>query len=125
MILLLVECRRLRIARLAAAGSGTLNFFCIEVGGGEMAITEPNAVLVKVFDTEQESEAFVVQGLLESAGIESIMSSLDAPQDVIPVGGVVLQVRAEQAEEALRIINENRSNAAEDAELTEESAQPE
>jgi hypothetical protein len=104
---------------------GTRDTFCIEVAGGKMAITEPNATLVKVFDTEQESEAMVVQGLLESAGIESIMSSLDAPQDVLPVGGVVLQVRPEQAEEALRVIEENRNSAAADADLSEESAQPE
>lgn len=90
-----------------------------------MAITEPNAALVTVFDTEQESEAMVVKGLLESAGIDTIQISLDAPQDVIPVGGVVLQVRPEQADEAIRIINENRNNAANDSELTEEQAQPE
>ena len=90
-----------------------------------MAITEPNAALVTVFDTEQESEALVVQGLLESAGIDAMMRSLDAPQDVLPVGGVVLQVRPEQAEEAIRIINENRNNADADPDLTEEQAQPE
>ena len=43
------------------------------------AIPEPNERLVKVFDTEQESEAMVVQGLLESQGIESLISYLDAP----------------------------------------------
>jgi hypothetical protein len=32
---------------------------------------EPNEKLVKIFDTERENEAIVVQGLLESAGIES------------------------------------------------------
>ena len=30
---------------------------------------EPNEELVKVFDTEQESEAMVVRGLLEANGI--------------------------------------------------------
>lgn len=90
-----------------------------------MAI-EPNAALVKVFDTEQESEAMVVQGLLESAGIESVMLSLDAPQEVLPgVGGVVLQVRPDQYDEALRLIEDYRASAAEEPELTEESAQPE
>lgn len=29
---------------------------------------EPNEKLIKIFDTEQENEAIVVQGLLESAG---------------------------------------------------------
>ena len=31
---------------------------------------EPNEKLVKIFDTERETEAIVVQGLLESAGID-------------------------------------------------------
>ena len=37
----------------------------------------PNEKLVRVFDTEQESEALVVRGLLESAGIDSDITSLD------------------------------------------------
>jgi hypothetical protein len=69
--------------------------------------------LVQVFDTQQESEAMVVHGLLTSAGIESIISNLDAPQDVLPgVGGVVIKVNPEQAEEARRLIAENRNNPA-------------
>lgn len=61
--------------------------------------------LVKVFDTQQESEALVVQSLLESAGIESIVTNLQAPQDVLPgVGGVIVRVSASQANEALSII---------------------
>ena len=86
-----------------------------------MALEANEAELVKVFDTEQESEAMVVQGLLESAGIESLISSLDAPQDVLPgVGGVIVQVRPDQASEALRMIEDYRTNAASDAEFTEE-----
>jgi hypothetical protein len=42
---------------------------------------ETQGALVRVFDAEQESEVMVVQGLLESAGIESVLTSLDAPQD--------------------------------------------
>lgn len=77
--------------------------------------------LVKVFDTEQESEAMVVRGLLESAGIDAIMRSLDAPQDVLPgVGGVIVEVREEQAEEALRLIEEHRASAAAENDLSEE-----
>ena len=38
---------------------------------------DPNEKLVKVFDTERESEALVVQGLLESAGIASDLMSTD------------------------------------------------
>lgn len=63
--------------------------------------------LVEVFDTEQESEALVVHGLLTSAGIESVVTSLDATQNIFPgVGGVVVRVNSEQAEEARRIIEE-------------------
>lgn len=79
-----------------------------------------NDELVVVFDTEQESEAMVVQGLLESAGIENFITSLDAPQDVIPVGGVVIQVGPDQANEARRIIEEYRSSAAANPDLNEE-----
>src|SRR2546421_7856827 len=77
--------------------------------------TQPqsDSELVEVFDTQQESEALVVHGLLESAGIESIISNLDAPQDVLPgVGGVVIRVNPEQAEEARQIIEDYRNNAA-------------
>jgi len=70
---------------------------------------DPNEKLVKIFDTEQENEAIVVQGLLESAGIESDLKSLDAVQDAFPgVGGSVLLVREEDAQEAGKIIEEYR-----------------
>ena len=38
----------------------------------------PDEKLVRVFDSEQESEALIVRGLLESAGIDSDLTSLDA-----------------------------------------------
>ncbi|HXM13077.1 MAG TPA: DUF2007 domain-containing protein [Terriglobales bacterium] len=70
---------------------------------------EPNEELVKIFDTEQESEAIVVQGLLESAGIESDLKSIDAVQDAFPgIGGIVLLVREEDAPEAEKIIEAYR-----------------
>ncbi len=69
--------------------------------------------LVLVFDTQQESEALVIQSLLSSAGIESIITNLDAPQDVLPgVGGVVVKVNPAQAEEARRVIEDYRNNPA-------------
>src|ERR1700674_2797499 len=69
----------------------------------------PNEKLVRVFDTEQESEAMVVHGLLESAGIDSDLTSLDAQQDILPgVGGTVILVREEDAAEARRLIEEYR-----------------
>jgi hypothetical protein len=90
------------------------------------AVPEPNEQLVKVFDTEQESEAMVVQGLLESEGIESLITNLDAPQDVLPgVGGVIVQVREEQADRARQLISESRANAAAaNPNLTDDSTEP-
>jgi Putative prokaryotic signal transducing protein len=68
---------------------------------------DPNEKLVKVFDAEQESEAMVVKGLLESAGIDSDLTSLSATQDVLPgVGGTIILVREEDAERANRMIAE-------------------
>jgi hypothetical protein len=89
--------------------------------------TQPrtNQDLVEVFDTEQESEALVVKGLLESAGIDALITSLDAPQDILPgVGGVVIRVPADRADEARQMINEHRASgsaAAEEGELNSEA----
>ena len=72
--------------------------------------------LVSIFDTSDEAEAMGVQGLLESNGIESLLSNLDAPQDVLPgVGGVVIRVRPSEADEAREIIEQQR-NADPDSE---------
>ncbi len=77
--------------------------------------------LVKVFDTDEESEAMVVRGLLEANGISSMIENLDAPQDILPgVGGVIVLVREEQAEEAAQIIEESRNDASEDEAVSEE-----
>ena len=76
----------------------------------------PNEALVEVFATEQESEAMVVRGLLESAGIDVMTFNLDAPQDILPgVGGVSLRVREEQAEEARAVLTEYRSKGLTEA----------
>jgi hypothetical protein len=69
----------------------------------------PREKLVKVFDSERESEALVVSGLLESAGIDSDVTSTDAAQNMYPgVGGSVILVREDQAEEARRVIEAYR-----------------
>jgi Putative prokaryotic signal transducing protein len=89
------------------------------------AIPQPNEQLVKVFDTEQESEAMVVRGLLESQGVESLISYLDAPQDVLPgVGGIIVQVREEQAEEARQIIEAFRTDVRAEEDPTDEDSEP-
>jgi hypothetical protein len=79
----------------------------------------PNKKLVRVFDTEQESEAMVVRGLLASEGIDADVTSLDAPQDVLPgVGGSVILVREEDADRARKLIQESlRSPEDETAEM--------
>lgn len=70
---------------------------------------DPNERLVKVFDSERESEALVVSGLLESAGIDSDVTSTDAAQNIYPgVGGSIVLVREDQAEEAKNIIEAYR-----------------
>lgn len=93
--------------------------------------TRPNAdpELVEVFDTAQESEAMVIHGLLTSAGIDSIITNLEAPQDVFPgVGGISVRVNQVNEEEALRIIEDYRTNAAADDDqlsaAEEDSSQP-
>jgi Putative prokaryotic signal transducing protein len=85
---------------------------------------QPDQELVEVFDTDQESEAMVVRGLLESAGIDTIQTGLDAPQDILPgVGGVVLRVPVSQADAARHLIEEYRAGgtaAAEEGEINSE-----
>ena len=83
--------------------------------------------LVDVFGTKEDSEALVVKGLLDSAGIDSVIVSLDAPQEVLPgVGGVVIRVAAENAEEARRLIEEYGSSAepAADDDTTDDVSGP-
>jgi hypothetical protein len=88
---------------------------------------EPLEELVKVFDTDMESEAMVVKGLLESAGFEAVINNREAPQDILPgVGGVVILVREDQAAEAEAMIAEFRAHpaTAADEALSEEPAEP-
>jgi hypothetical protein len=70
---------------------------------------EPNEKLVKVFDSEQESEALVVKGLLDSAGIENDLKSGAFLQDAFPgLGGMIILVREEDEEKARSLIAESR-----------------
>lgn len=69
----------------------------------------PNEKLIKVFDSEQESEALVVKGLLDSASIESDLTSASMVQDTFPgLGGMVILVREEDADEARALIAANK-----------------
>ncbi len=69
----------------------------------------PNEKLVKVFDSEQESEALIVKGLLESAGIDSDLTSASLVQEAFPgLGGMIILVREQDAMTARRLIEEYR-----------------
>jgi Putative prokaryotic signal transducing protein len=73
----------------------------------------PNEKLVKVFDSEQESEAMVVKGLLDSEGIENDLASASLLQDAFPgMGGMIILVREEDAEKARALIAASRQSAA-------------
>ena len=81
--------------------------------GNQAADTQPrpnpNEKLIKVFGSEQESEALVVKGLLDSAGIESDLASASLLQDAFPgLGGMIILVREEDAEKARGLIAEYR-----------------
>jgi len=68
----------------------------------------PNEKLVKVFDSEQESEAMVVKGLLDSANIENDLASASLLQETFPgLGGMIILVREEDAEKARTLIAES------------------
>jgi len=87
---------------------------------------DPNEKLVKVFDSEEESEALVVKGLLDSAGIENDLASSRLLQDAFPgMGGMIILVREEDAEKARSLIAEYRRppsarDSAEDDDSTED-----
>jgi Putative prokaryotic signal transducing protein len=88
------------------------------------ATAEPKPEPVRVFDTQQESEAMVVRGLLTSAGIESVLINLGTDQALWPgVGGVAVLVNPEQAEQARSIIEEYNSapNEIEEVETDDET----
>jgi hypothetical protein len=81
---------------------------------------DPNEKLVKVFDSEDEPEALVVKGLLDSAGIDSDLTSASMVQDAFPgLGGMILLVRGEDAEAARRVIAEGRRSLPDDDETAE------
>ena len=74
---------------------------------------EPQQELEIVFSTNDDSEALVVRGLLESSGLEVAMKTPEAPIGVFPIsasdlGRVHLLVRAQRAGEARSIIEESQ-----------------
>jgi hypothetical protein len=76
---------------------------------------DPNQKLVKVFDSEEESESLVVKGLLDSAGIDNDLASAQLLQDAFPgLGGMIILVRQEDAEKARSVIAEYRRSPGAD-----------
>jgi hypothetical protein len=70
---------------------------------------DPNEKLVKVFDSEAEPEVLVVKGLLDSAGIDNDMTAAAMVQDMFPgMGGMIILVREEDAEQARQVIADYR-----------------
>jgi hypothetical protein len=81
---------------------------------------DPNEKLVKVFDSEQESEAMIVNGLLESAGIESDLTAAAMVQDMFPgLGGMIILVREEDAAAAKKLIEDYRQKSTDQDETAE------
>jgi hypothetical protein len=92
---------------------------------GKQQRPDPNEKLVKVFDSEQESEAMVVKGLLDSAGIDNDLTSASFLQEAFPgLGGMLILVREEDAQKARNLIADSRQPSAADAgddnDITEE-----
>jgi len=75
---------------------------------------DPNERLARVFVTEQESEALVVRGLLESAGIDCQLGDSENSPDVL-LGAVGILVREEDAERARQLIAESQRSPAQRA----------
>jgi hypothetical protein len=83
---------------------------------------EPNEKLVKVFDSEQESEAMVVKGLLDSARIENDLTSGSLVQETFPgLGGMIILVREEDAEKARGLIAAYRRSPGSDDAASEDA----
>jgi hypothetical protein len=81
---------------------------------------DPNEKLVKVFDSEQESEAMVVKGLLDSADIDNDLTAAAMLQDMFPgLGGMIILVREEDAEAARQVIADYQRPTGEDDETAE------
>ena len=87
----------------------------IDEPAGEEQSPNPNEKLVKVFESERETEALVVKGLLDSADIENTLTPISLTQYAFPdVGGSVILVNEEDAEAAEKLIAESRREALED-----------
>jgi hypothetical protein len=79
--------------------------------------------LETVFEAREESEAWAVQGLLQSAGLDVVVQSLEFPQDIMPgVGNVAVRVPAQQAADARQILASYENNPPEESDGPDSSA---
>ena len=84
---------------------------------------DPNERLMRVFESEEETEALVVKGLLESAGIDSNVAPLALTQHAFPnMGGTIILVREEDAAGARRLIAEYQQGQPETQEEIDDDA---
>lgn len=67
--------------------------------------------LTIIFSTRSDSEARVVQGLLDANGIHAVVSS-DVPHSVFPLGEIRLAVHPGEAEAARQVIDSHRTEPA-------------
>lgn len=104
----------------SVAGSGIGEFMAEPIVPSTPQRPDPNEKLVKVFDSELESEALVVKGLLDAAGIDSDLTSASMVQDAFPMGGMIILVRQEDADRARRLIEEQRQKALDEDDETAE-----
>jgi hypothetical protein len=90
--LLLARCLQIAVQEVPRMGRGTMS-----------------DRLVKIFDSERESEAMVVKALLDSMGIAAEIASTDAVRQTFPgVGGTIILVAEEDADDARRAILESK-----------------
>jgi hypothetical protein len=82
--------------------------------------SEDHRELVTVFETVKESEALVIKGLLDAAGIESLLTAEAGPIDVLPgVGILLIRTAAEFADQARCLIEDYCSGN--EAEMVEQN----
>jgi len=105
-------------------GIRKLEMLMAESGNSSSAMQpkpNPNEKLTKVFDSEDESEALVVKGILDAAGIDNELTAASMIQDMFPgLGGMIILVREEDASTARRVIEEQRTRPISDDDETAE-----
>src|SRR5947209_2154355 len=121
LLLLDADCRSWLTGLQAQCADGTQS---ASTNAEEMRMADEVEVvgreLETVFEARDESEAWAVQGMLQSAGIEALVQSLEFPQEIMPgVGSVAVRVPVQQAGEARQIVMSVQNNPPTVGELSE------